>query len=155
MGKLDQLTSVKIDFLPRRSSHLHFHMAQYITSGHPVPASGVGWAPTIDVYETSDEYVVEANLGGVEPELVHVEFQGTTLRIYGDRPERGKPGMRCYHVLEIERGNFERLIEFEEAVDPNSAKAVFHHGLLLLHIAKRRSGYVQGCSSANSMEGLE
>jgi HSP20 family protein len=155
MNKRDVLFQEEVGCLPKRGSHLRYHIVHYVSSSHPVPSAGAGWAPPVDVYESTQDYVVEANLAGIEPEQVHVEIEGSVIRLTGERLEGGQAGMRCYHVLEIERGNFEREIELPTAVDVAKAEAVFHHGLLILRIPKRDSRFIHGCFSADSMEGLE
>jgi HSP20 family molecular chaperone IbpA len=155
MYKSDIIIKEEMDCLPKRGSHLRYHIVHYVSSSHPVPAAGSGWAPPVDVYETAQDYVVEANLGGIDPEHVHVETEGSTIRLTGERLENGHTGVRCYHVLEIERGSFEREIELPTAVDMAKAEAIFHHGLLVLRIPKRDSRFIHGCFSADSMEGLE
>lgn len=155
MYENDVMVKEEVACLPKRGSRVRYHIVHYVSSSHPVPATGAGWAPPVDVYETPEEYVLEANLGGIEPEQVRIEIEGSTLRLTGERLERGQAGMRCYHVLEIERGNFEREIELPTAVDVSKVDAVFHHGLLVLRVPKRESRFVHGCYSADSMEGLE
>jgi HSP20 family protein len=118
-------------------------------------ASGPAWIPALDLYETNDDFVLEVNLGGIAPEEVHVQVEGRLLRFWGERPDASGSGVRCYHAMEIERGSFDRTIEFPVLVDPHTTKVVFRDGLLVLHIKKIEGGGLHGCFSADSMEGLE
>ena len=155
MLKPDALTSRVIQFAGKRGTHSHYHFFQFYSSQHAVLTAGTGWIPPVDLYETAGEFVLEVNLGGIAPEQVHLTFEGNLLHIAGQRDELGEPGVRCYHVMEIERGAFARTLELPAAVDPQSAQAVFHDGLLVLHVKKKESGQIHGCFSADSMEGFE
>jgi HSP20 family protein len=155
MQKLRRISSSDLTCQPHRGRQIRFHVVQVYGGSRPVPAAGTGWVPPLDVYETNDAYVIEVNLGGVEPDEVQLEFHDHVLHISGTRSEQGEPGMRCYHILEIERGNFARTLELPTTVEPRTVEAEFHHGLIVITVAKRKSGYIHGCDSAGSLEGLE
>jgi len=146
---------VDIQCAQKRSVHAHYHYFQYYASQHAVLTAGTGWIPPVDLYETPSEFVLEVNLGGIAPENVQVTFEGKLLHIVGQREESGEPGVRCYHVMEIERGTFARTLELPAGVDPQTAHADFHSGFLTLHVAKKETGQIHGCFSSDSMEGLE
>jgi HSP20 family protein len=95
------------------------------------------------------------NLGGVASDHVEIHIEGQAIQLSGERLEHGKAGMRCYHIMEIERGHFLRVVPLPAMVDAQSAHAVYHHGLLVLTLKKKNSGPLHGCWQADSMEGLE
>ncbi len=150
----DNHTSAEIHFAGKRSTHSDYHFFQFY-SQHAVLTTGTGWIPPVDLYETAGEFVLEVNLGGIGPEQVRLAFEGNLLHITGQRDELGEPGVRCYHVMEIERGGFARTLELPAAIDADTAHATFHDGFLVLHVKKKESGQIHGCFSAESMEGLE
>jgi HSP20 family protein len=155
MTKQERPSSLRIELAQKRGSHSHYHYFQFFASQHAVLPAGTGWIPAVDLYETPTDLVLEVNLGGVGVDQVQITFEGTLLHIIGQRDEHGEPGVRCYHVMEIERGAFARTLELPAAVDPQSAHADFHDGFLILHVTKKESGQIHGCFSADSMEGLE
>ena len=140
---------------PRRGMQIRYHYFHYYGLGHPWLATGAGWMPPLDVYEADDEFTVEVNLAGIEPEQVHLEFRGNIIMLSGVRPESDASTARCYHVIEIERGPFARTVELPVPVDPASARAESHHGMLVVRVSKIKGGDAHGCSSTDSLEGLE
>jgi HSP20 family molecular chaperone IbpA len=145
----------EITVTSRKTTSIHYRIMHFYSGTRPALASGAGWVPPADLYDTQDEVIVEMNLGGVEEDDVRIQVDSNLLTISGQRAEIGASGMRCYHVMEIERGSFERVIELPALVDAETARASFHHGLLVIHLAKQPGGPMGGCFSADSMEGLE
>jgi HSP20 family molecular chaperone IbpA len=155
MFKTEIPSSLDIQCAQKPGTHAHYHYFQFYSSQHAVFSAGTGWIPPVDLYETPTEFVLEVNLGGIAPDNVQVTFEGKLLHIIGQREENGDPGVRCYHVMEIERGPFARTLELPTGVDPQTAQAEFHDGFLILHVTKKETGQIHGCFSSDSMEGLE
>lgn len=155
MFDTDSLPSDVAVCAPRRGSQIRFHYFHYFGASHPWLAAGSGWAPQADLFETDGEFVLEINLAGIDPNDVHVEIRGNAVVISGERLEQDSLVLRCYHVMEIERGPFSRALELPVAVDPSSARAESRHGFLVVRISKRHDADIHGCYSADSMEGLE
>lgn len=154
MNATDTLPDDPRGCTPRRGSQIRYHYFHYFGGSHPWLASGSGWIPPVDLYETDTEIVVEANLCGINPEDVHIEIRGNTLELSGERLEHDGTATRCFHMMEIERGSFSRILEFPKTVVPESAQASSDHGMLVIRVTKRVDE-IHGCSSADSMEGLE
>jgi HSP20 family protein len=107
------------------------------------------------VYETDDEFTIEVNLAGIEPERVHLEIHGNRVILSGERLVSDASTVRCYHVIEVERGPFARTVELPMPVDAATARAESHNGMLVVKVGKIKGPPAQGCFSADSMEGLE
>ena len=137
-----------------RGGQVLYHILHIHTSARSVPAEPT-WAPPTDLYEAGEEYVVEMALGGVAPAHVQIRFERNLLHVSGHRPDYGEPGLRCYHLLEIDRGDFFRTVELPGRADPRTARLSFHDGLLVLRVTKSAGSTVHGCWKADSMEGLE
>jgi HSP20 family protein len=155
MFKIPGNSMSEVDCASRKPTSIHYRIMHFYSGTRPAVASGTGWVPPADVYDTADEFIVELNLGGVDPDEVRIHVEGSLVTVSGQRAEIGQSGLRCYHVMEIERGNFERGFELTSPVDPDTARASFHHGMLVIHLAKQPGGPLGGCFSADSMEGLE
>ncbi len=112
--------------------------ADLSSSGTPVFGPAV-WLPPIDVYETTREFIVIAEIGGVAAEDVEIELRGQTLRISGERTalvgDLG-PGLRCIHHREIDHGAFEREVTLPVAVDPSCLAAQLDAGVLRVILTK-------------------
>ncbi|MBU0508021.1 Hsp20/alpha crystallin family protein [bacterium] len=155
MNQSDTLCDSPVEAKPRRTTHIRYHYFGWSSSTRPVIAAGATWSPPMDLYETLDECVIEVNLGGIPPEQVRIHFDGCFVQISGQRPEHRESGVRCYHVIEIERGAFGRTVELPAEVDPGTSQATFRDGMLVIRVTKREGGTLPGCFPADSMEGLE
>jgi HSP20 family protein len=95
--------------------------------------------PPIDMRETDDAFVVEAELPGVKPEDVDITLDGRTLVIRGEYgtqqgPEDGKQGR--YLVRERRSGVYTRAVTLPGAVDTDRAETSFENGELTLTLPK-------------------
>lgn len=99
---------------------------------------GGGWQPDIDLYETPDAYLVEADVPGVLPQDIHVNVGEHRLTISGSRHsssiERSAQGVR----LERRKGSFSRSFILEHPVDPQRVERTNEEGTLILRIPKRK-----------------
>jgi HSP20 family protein len=90
----------------------------------------------VDLYVTATEVVLEVDLAGVKFDRVQVQFSGQILRLTGTREESEDLGIRCYEIMEIERGNFERMIELPAEVNTENVSAIYRDGVLILRMEK-------------------
>ncbi len=98
------------------------------------------WKPAVDVYETANEIVVLVDLAGINKEEIEVTFDGDNLRIMGSRRDiTSTPKVRL-HQMEIDFGNFERLIAISAQVDKNKISATYRRGFLQITLTKLRKG---------------
>jgi HSP20 family protein len=86
-------------------------------------------APLVDIYETSDSFVVEVELPGCRREDITLSTCCSTLVVEGAPRDRGEPGVN-YICLERPTGRFCRAIEVPPAADMSEAKARYNRGVL-------------------------
>lgn len=98
----------------------------------------LGWAPAIDVTESTEELTVKAELPGVRKEAVKLTFDDGMLTIQGEKREekREKDEKKQYHVYERSFGAFSRSFTVPGAIDEKRIKAEFHGGVLTVHLPK-------------------
>ena len=95
------------------------------------------WAPPIDVYETSDAYVVTAELPGLTRKQVDLAVEDSRLTIQGRREAQPASGDAVhYHQVERGHGTFRRVFEFAEKIDGNRILADLAEGVLTITIPK-------------------
>lgn len=95
------------------------------------------WAPPIDVYETSDAYVVTAELPGLTRKQVDLAVEDSRLTIQGRREARPASGDAVhYHQVERGHGTFRRVFEFAEKIDGDRTVADLADGVLTITIPK-------------------
>jgi HSP20 family protein len=101
----------------------------------PGPA---GWSPPVDLLETSDAYLVMAELPGVIREDLTISMHDDgRLTIAGVRRERlgGE-----YHRVERGHGNFSRTFHLPIPVDADRITADLHDGVLTVSCPKALDG---------------
>jgi len=94
------------------------------------------WRPGIDVYESTDEIVILADLAGLNKEELHVEVGHKMIKIAGVRKSAADLKAARYRLAEIPRGYFERTIALPDTVDAESAAASYTDGILMIRISK-------------------
>ncbi|HYF01063.1 MAG TPA: Hsp20/alpha crystallin family protein [Planctomycetota bacterium] len=101
-------------------------------------ASGGGaWSPTVDVSETEQEFLVRAELPGLDPSEVDVTVQNDALVLSGEKKEQREEGSGPYRVSERRYGAFCRSIPLPASADPERIEADYDHGLLTVRVAKK------------------
>jgi HSP20 family protein len=100
------------------------------------------WSPPVDIQETEDDYVVEADVPGVRPDDVTIDLQGKELRIVGeygmaeqaaDQGDEGKQRTR-------RSGRFDYRLTLPGEVSSESCTANLEHGVLRLRLPKVPTG---------------
>lgn len=92
------------------------------------------WSPNIDVYETTSGYVIKVELAGMQRENLELTVDGNKLRITGERPDGCRPPQCKFHVMEINYGTFESVVEVPEGCDLNLGKAIYQNGFLRIDV---------------------
>jgi HSP20 family protein len=94
------------------------------------------WIPAMDLVETTDHYVLRADLPGLSDEDVNVQLEDNVLTISGERKlERDAQG-DGYYRQERAFGGFSRSLTLPDGVDPDSVQAQFDRGVLEVAIPK-------------------
>lgn len=110
-----------------------------------LPASGpVPRRIRVDVKETPEAYVVDAELPGVSKEAIHVEVEANEVAISADAaPAReAQPGEKWLHV-ERAVGKSERRFTLPLELDAARAEARFADGVLELTLPKKAAAAVR------------
>ena len=127
--------------------------------------TGTAW-PALDVRETDDSYIVEAELPGIRPDDTEILLDGRTLTIHGEfaeereepmqggenggsmRSQQGREGQaqgstssrggprNRYLMRERRRGTFVRAITLPSAVDAEQTSSRFENGELVITLPK-------------------
>jgi HSP20 family protein len=121
------------------------------------------WSPPVDIQETDDEFLVEADVPGVRPEDVTVDLQGRELRIGGEygaeASTEGQSGEQEQSRQPWRRsGRFNYRLTLPAEVNADTCEANLEHGVLRLRLPKATAGGrqripVRGGSPAGSESG--
>lgn len=98
------------------------------------------WQPAVDLFETDDEYLIEADLPGVLPQDIEVRVDDHRIELRGQR--RSVKFNQSSRGLSLERshGQFHRLITLPHPVDSSRMTTHCEAGILRIHLPKRSSG---------------
>lgn len=92
------------------------------------------WSPPVDLEETDDAYVLEAELPGVKRENVNIELSGNELTISGEITERERKGTVRRRVRRS--GRFEYRVTLPDRVDAEQIEANLDEGVLTVRLPK-------------------
>ncbi|HEX9442002.1 MAG TPA: Hsp20/alpha crystallin family protein [Roseiflexaceae bacterium] len=113
-------------------------MNQLVAESFVRPHGEAGmFQPSIDLYETEDEYVVKLAAPGLKPDNFEITAQQNMLTIQGrtQAEEQQQEGAR-YHVREQRFGEFVRTIRFPTQVDTEKTQATLADGILTIRVPK-------------------
>lgn len=96
------------------------------------------WAPSVDVLETEDAYLIFAELPGVRRDDIQLQVRDRRLELSGRRQPLGEN--RNFLRMERSYGPFRRTFELGTPVDAGAISAGFEHGVLRVQVPKRRNG---------------
>jgi HSP20 family protein len=117
--------------MSRVSSSFHFSQRLQSASGKDHEPH---WVPNTDVYETDEGLVIKVELAGMRREDLELIIEGNCLRISGQRPDGCRPPQCRFHVMEINYGTFESLIELPPGFALSKAKASYQNGFLRIDV---------------------
>ena len=95
------------------------------------------WRPQVDIYETREEVIIQAEIAGVRQEDIILEISPRVVKIYGTRGGGAREEEARYRLAEIPCGDFERTLSLPALIDTGTAAAVYSNGLLEIRLAKR------------------
>jgi len=124
----------------RPLGEMEFDLDRWMRGGFPrfdVP-EGLGWSPAVDLVDADGEFMLTAELPGVDPDDVEVDVEHDTLTIKGEKKEERKEETKNFRLYERGYGSFERSFTFPRSVDAESVKAEFENGVLTVHLPKRK-----------------
>jgi HSP20 family protein len=96
------------------------------------------WAPSVDVLETADSYLLFAELPGVAKEDIQLQVRERRLELSGRRHSLGES--RNFLRMERSYGPFRRAFELGMPVDTEAISASFDRGILRVAIPKQQAG---------------
>ena len=95
-----------------------------------------GWNPSVDLYETAEAFILEADLPGVKPEDVKVEMEDGDLVLQGSRTLEKDHGGSRFHTMERCSGQFVRRMKLPQSVNKEAIEAEFKEGVLRVTLPK-------------------
>lgn len=91
-------------------------------------------APEVNIFETKDGYILEAEMPGVNKDGLEIALEGSEITIVGKRGHdaaSGEPLLR-----ERQSAAFRRVFELDPAIDTSKINARMDQGVLTLTLPK-------------------
>lgn len=104
-------------------------------SMHDRDITGTVW-PRIDITEEDKDYVIRADMPGMDKKDIDVSVEGDTLTISGEKKEESKTSEGGYQHMERSYGSFSRSFALPDYVDKENVDASLKSGVLELRLKK-------------------
>ena len=105
-----------------------------------------GLDPVVDIYESKDAIIVEADLPGIDKEDLIVNVEGHILTLKGERKSETMDEGENYYRKEREYGSFSRAFTLPDIADTEHIQADFKNGVLHIKIPKAGLGIASSIS---------
>lgn len=94
------------------------------------------FVPSIDISETDNQFLISAELPGMEKDDIDISLENNRLAITGERSFENEEKGKTFHRIETQYGSFERSFQLPDNVDQESIQATYEDGLLNITIDK-------------------
>ncbi|MCB1774434.1 MAG: Hsp20/alpha crystallin family protein [Gammaproteobacteria bacterium] len=95
------------------------------------------WVPAVDIKEEDSDFVIVADIPGVDPKDIEVHMDNGILTIKGEKESEKKDEREGYKRVERTFGSFYRRFSLPDTADPDRISANSNHGVLEVRIAKQ------------------
>jgi HSP20 family protein len=109
---------------------------RFLGETHFDRTSAETWSPLVDISETKDNFVVKAELPGLEAKDVNVSISGDILTVKGEKKAEEEEKDENYHRIERYSGSFQRVFQLPSGVKADKVKATFDKGVLKVTLPK-------------------
>lgn len=96
------------------------------------------WKPAVDLVDSAEEYVLTAELPGIDPKDVDISIEENVLYIRGEKREEYEEKEPKYHLFERVYGNFERTFTLPPSIEADKIRAEFKNGVVKVHMPKTK-----------------
>ena len=95
------------------------------------------WEPSMDIKESDKNFLIEADIAGLEKKDISINLNGDQLTISGKREEKvGKNDY--YHFRERSVGAFSRTFNLPKSINRDKISANFENGILSIVLEKHK-----------------
>jgi len=95
------------------------------------------WSPAVDVKEEEKQFLIHADLPGVDPNDIEVHMENGMLTLNGERESEKKDEREGYKRIERMRGTFFRRFSLPDSADGDAISAKSNNGVLEITIPKK------------------
>ena len=96
------------------------------------------WSPPVDIYETSSNVVLKAEIPGMRQEDIEIKIEDDALVLKGVRKLEKVTENETYHRIERSYGTFVRTFTLPNSVDQDKVTATYDSGIFKIVMPKKR-----------------
>ena len=96
-----------------------------------------GWQPPVDVHETESEFVLTAELPGLDREQISIDVEKNVLSLSGEKAAPVGGDAESRHRVERRYGKFSRSFRLPSTVDAAAISATSVNGVLRVTVPKK------------------
>ena len=100
------------------------------------PVTDKNHFPKVDTTETKNEFLISAELPGMDDKDIDVTLDAGTLTIEGDKKIEKEDKQKEYYSMERSYGSFQRSFQVPESIEQNKIDASFAKGVLTIKLPK-------------------
>ncbi len=97
------------------------------------------WVPAFDISENEKEYIVTAELPGIDTKDLDVTLSDGILTVKGEKKEEKEDKGKDYHRIERRYGSFHRSFQIPGEIKADKVDASYKNGILKLTLPKAES----------------
>ena len=101
------------------------------------------WLPAIDIKENKDQYLIRADVPGIEPKNIEINIANGILCIKGYRESELKEERENYMHIERSQGSFCRTMNLANVADASKISAKSKNGVLEITVPKSKESFSQ------------
>jgi HSP20 family protein len=135
MNRMIQLIPSRSSMFPTRDIFNRFFSDGTVSS---LLTEGGNWIPAFDISESETEYLVSAELPGIDAKDLEVTLNEGVLNIKGEKRQESEKKEDNYIRVERSFGSFDRSFRIPEGVQVNKIDATYKDGILKLTIPKSK-----------------
>lgn len=95
------------------------------------------WTPAVDIKENPNDFIIYADIPGVEPDKIEISMENNVLTIKGERISEKKEEHDNFSRVERIKGVFYRRFSLPDTADEGKISAHANHGVLEITIPKK------------------
>jgi HSP20 family protein len=107
-------------------------------AGNERGGQGAYWVPPVDIREEPGQFVINADLPGVDPKEIEITMEKGVLSLRGARPADAAADKNGFKRRERPAGSFYRRFVMPESADAEGITAQGKNGVLQVVIPKRQ-----------------
>ena len=101
------------------------------------PKESTEWLPAIDIKEEKNQYLIHADLPGIDFKNIDVSVENNTLIIKGERESEKKENKEGWIRMERAKGSFYRSLNLPDNANVDKIDAKYDQGVLTVTIPKK------------------